>query len=253
MFSRRRFLKSLSRSALVLPLADVLASAAPSVPTGSDVPKLADLGVHFENIAHAAGLTEKTIYGGEHKNKYLLETTGCGIAFYDYDHDGWLDIFIVNGWRLEGFPAGQEPHSHLFKNNRDGTFTDISDRIKPEKPGHGMGVVFVDVNGDGRPDIYVANDTYDNYLFMNRGKVGEINLEERGQRANVARCGNMACERCREPGAGEKALDLELVDCPVIERAARQCSCACDRPLHGGELLLRQRLWNFKAHPRSVD
>src|SRR2546430_17710214 len=69
-------------------------------------------------------LNAKTIFGGEHKNEYLLETTGCGVAFYDYDNDGWLDIFLVNGTRLEGFPSGQEPTNHLFKNNRDGTFTD---------------------------------------------------------------------------------------------------------------------------------
>ena len=68
----------------------------------------------------------KTIYGGEGKNKYLFETTGCGLAFYDYDQDGWLDVFLVNGWRLEGFPEGQEPRCHLFKNNRDGTFTDVT-------------------------------------------------------------------------------------------------------------------------------
>src|SRR2546429_2725406 len=73
----------------------------------------------FINIARESGLNAKTIYGGEHKNKYLLETTGCGVAFYDYDNDGWLDIFLVNGTRLEGFPAGQEPTNHLFKNNRD--------------------------------------------------------------------------------------------------------------------------------------
>ena len=67
------------------------------------------LGVTFIDVAKEAGLNAKTIFGGEHKNKYLLETTGCGVAFYDYDNDGWLDIFLVNGTRLEGFPAGQEP------------------------------------------------------------------------------------------------------------------------------------------------
>ena len=67
-----------------------------------------------------------TIYGGEGHNKYLLETTGCGVAFYDYDQDGWLDLFLVNGWRLEGFASGHEPTCHLFKNNRDGTFTDVT-------------------------------------------------------------------------------------------------------------------------------
>ena len=119
--SRRVFLKSLSRSALVLSLESVLAMArprrieagttqqnavpskgAPPVEGRSDV-----LGVSFLNVARESGLNAKTIFGGEHKNKYLLETTGCGVAFYDYDNDGWLDIFLVNGTRLEGFPAGQ--------------------------------------------------------------------------------------------------------------------------------------------------
>ena len=59
------------------------------------------------DVVKESGLAVKTIYGGEGKNKYLLETTGCGLAFYDYDQDGWLDVFLVNGWRLEGFPAGR--------------------------------------------------------------------------------------------------------------------------------------------------
>ena len=57
----------------------------------------------------------KPIFGGEHKNKYLLETTGCGVAFYDYDNDGWLDIFLVNGTRLEGFSAGKNPSRICLK------------------------------------------------------------------------------------------------------------------------------------------
>ena len=66
------------------------------------------LGVKFIDVAKQSGLNAKTIYGGEHKNKYLLETTGCGVAFYDYDQDDWVDIFLVNGWRLEGFAKGQD-------------------------------------------------------------------------------------------------------------------------------------------------
>ena len=116
--SRRAFLKSLSRSALVLPLEDVLALHRPllGVLAAESVPQKRDsgLGATFVDVALESGLNVKTIYGGEHKNKYLLETTGCGVAFYDYDNDGWLDIFLVNGWRLEGFPAGEEPTSHLF-------------------------------------------------------------------------------------------------------------------------------------------
>ena len=150
-WNRRRFLASLSRSALVLPFADVLAMAMPpwaraqqqsAKPTNSEPSYQAKpmppppgpaspiagtpLGISFVDVATQSGLNAKTIYGGEGKNKYLLETTGCGVAFYDYDQDGWIDIFLVNGWRLEGFPKGPEPTCHLFKNNRDGTFTDVT-------------------------------------------------------------------------------------------------------------------------------
>src|SRR5262245_15848406 len=65
-------------------------------------------GVKFTNVARMAGVSHKTVYGDERKNKYLLETTGCGVAWIDYDNDGWLDLFFVNGTRLGGFPKGEE-------------------------------------------------------------------------------------------------------------------------------------------------
>src|SRR6201994_4776653 len=151
--NRRKFIKSLSRTALVLPFSEVLMMAAPpwfrgeqaraeqsqsSMTQSYDAKPVAPppgpaspiagtpLGVSFVDVAKQSGLNTQTIYGGVGKNKYLLETTGCGVAFYDYDADGWIDIFLVNGWRLEGFPKGGEPTCHLFKNNRDGTFTDVT-------------------------------------------------------------------------------------------------------------------------------
>src|ERR1700722_12745743 len=66
------------------------------------------LGVRFVNVAREAGLKTKTIFGGEAKNKFLMETTGCGCAFFDYDNDGWLDIFLVNGTRFEAHWAPDE-------------------------------------------------------------------------------------------------------------------------------------------------
>ena len=122
--TRRQMIRSLSRSALVLPFGDLLALAqklpgpiersynakAQSAPKGPKSPiEGTPLGVSFVDVVKESGLGVKTIYGGEGKNKYLLETTGCGLAFYDYDQDGWLDVFLVNGWRLEGFGAGKEP------------------------------------------------------------------------------------------------------------------------------------------------
>jgi enediyne biosynthesis protein E4 len=127
-----------------------------------------DLGVTFTDVAKEAGLNAVTIFGGEHKNKYLLETTGCGVAFYDYDNDGWLDIFLVNGTRLEGFPAGQEPFNHLFKNNRDGTFTDVTLKAGLKHSGWGQGVCIGDYDNDGNDDLFI---TYfgKNVLYHNNG------------------------------------------------------------------------------------
>src|SRR5438477_186492 len=177
-FTRRAFLQSLSRSAIVLPLEKVLALALPknllprSFSQSAASPQTAaphnDLGVSFLNVARESGLNAKTIFGDEHKNKYLLETTGCGVAFYDYDNDGWLDIFLVNGTRLEGFPAGQEPTNHLFKNNRDGTFTDVTAKAGLLHSGWGQGVCVGDYDNDGFDDLFV---TYfgKNGLYHNNG------------------------------------------------------------------------------------
>ena len=192
--NRRAFLRSLSRTALVLPFADIVAFANPWQEEGKgQAPKIGPqersydarpappppgpksplegtpLGVSFVEVAPEAGLVGKTIYGGELKNKYLLETTGCGLAFYDYDNDGWEDLFLVNGWRLEGFPKGQEPHCRLFKNNRDGTFTDVSLGSGLEhKTGWGQACCVGDYNNDGIDDLFV---TYygQNALFRNNG------------------------------------------------------------------------------------
>jgi hypothetical protein len=126
------------------------------------------LGVQFVDVAKEAGLNVETIFGGEHRNKYLLETTGCGAAFFDFDQDDWVDIFLVNGWRLEGFPKGHEPTCHLFKNNRDGTFTDVTVKSGLARSGWGQACCVGDYNNDGWNDLFV---TYygQNALFRNNG------------------------------------------------------------------------------------
>ena len=126
------------------------------------------VGVSFVDVAAQSGLNAKTIFGGEGKNKYLLETTGCGLAFYDYDQDGWLDLFVVNGWRLEGFPTGQEPTCHLFKNNRDGTFTDVTAKAGLARSGWGQGCCVGDYDNDGHDDLFVSYYGQ-NALFRNNG------------------------------------------------------------------------------------
>jgi len=191
-WTRRGFVKSLSRTALVLSLEDVLKFALPaqaqqagtpqqigSRPVYDTKPKPAPktlpspvtgtpLGYSFVDVAKQSGLTAKTIYGGEHKNRYLLETTGCGVAFFDFDHDDWLDLFLVNGTRLEGFAKGQEPISRLFKNNRDGTFTDITAKSGMTRSGWGQGCCVGDYDNDGLNDLFVSYYGQ-NILYKNHG------------------------------------------------------------------------------------
>jgi hypothetical protein len=98
----------------------------------------------------------------------LLETTGCGAAFFDYDQDDWVDIFLINGWRLEGFPKGHEPVCHLFKNNRDGTFTDVTVKAGLARSGWGQACCVGDFNNDGWNDLFVSYYGQ-NALFRNNG------------------------------------------------------------------------------------
>jgi hypothetical protein len=112
--------------------------------------------VNFVDISTRAGLTARTEAGGEKSKKYIIETTGSGAAFIDYDNDGWPDIFLVNGTTLEGFPKGQEPTSHLYHNNRNGTFTDVTRKAGVALTGWGQGVCAGDYDNDGRTDLYVT-------------------------------------------------------------------------------------------------
>jgi len=115
------------------------------------------LSVQFVNVARQAGLRAKTIFGSEGKNKFLLETTGCGCAFFDYDNDGWLDIFLVNGTRFEAkWAPAQAPVSRLYKNNRDGTFTDVTIEAGVARTGWGQGVCAGDYDNDGWEDLFVT-------------------------------------------------------------------------------------------------
>lgn len=122
----------------------------------------------FEDLAPRVGIRQFTVYGGKETNRYLLETTGCGAAWIDFNNDGWLDAFLVNGSRLEGFPERQEPISHLYRNNRDGTFTDVTESAGVGRSGWGQAVCAGDYDNDGFEDLFV---TYwgQNVLYRNRG------------------------------------------------------------------------------------
>ena len=121
---------------------------------------------NFTDVAAAAGLRAPVINGGVRTNTYILESVGCGVAFFDYDNDGWLDIFVLSGSRLDGPPP--DATNRLYKNNRDGTFTDVTRKAGLESKGWAFAVTVGDYNNDGFDDLFI---TYwgQNVLFRNNG------------------------------------------------------------------------------------
>src|SRR5438045_2752789 len=158
-------------------LSGMLLSAQQAKPAASAI-------VNFTDIAEKAGLTASNIFGGVDTKRYIIETTGNGVAIFDYDNDGWPDIFLVNGTKLEGFPPGKGPTNLLYHNNHDGTFTDVTAKAGLTATGWGQGVCVGDYDNDGWEDLYV---TYygKNRLFHNDHGV----FTEIGENARVAGTG----------------------------------------------------------------
>jgi hypothetical protein len=235
----------------VLSLSDVLglARAIPPLLAEAQTPAKSNnsIGATFVDIGRTAGLNAKTIYGGEHKNKYLLETTGCGVAFYDYDTDGWLDIFLVNGWRLEGFQSGEEPTSHLFKNNRDGTFTDVTVKAGLVHHGWGQGVCIGDYDNDGHDDLFVSYFGK-NVLYHNNGDGTFTDVTDKAGVGGNGKRWNTGCAFVDYDRDGKLDLfvanyiDLDLATAPVPESGPclyKGVMVACGPPgLKGGKNIL---------------
>ncbi len=120
----------------------------------------------FTDVAGQAGLHAITVYGESDHKEYIVETLGCGCAFLDFDNDGWLDIFLLSGTRFSNAP--KDVSNRLFKNNRDGTFTDVTERAGLSKRGWACGVCVGDYNNDGFDDLFI---TYwgQNILYRNNG------------------------------------------------------------------------------------
>src|SRR2546423_127944 len=152
----------------------------------------AKLVAHFTDTAQKAGLTTPVIFGGENRKEYIIETTGTGVAIFDYDNDGWPDIFVVNGTTLEQLPSGKSPTNHLYHNNHDGTFTNVSAKAGLTHTGWGQGVCVGDYDNDGWEDLYV---TYygKNVLYHNNGDGTFTDVSEKAHVAGTGRAWGTGC------------------------------------------------------------
>src|SRR6478752_1483172 len=137
-FSRREFLRHIGKLGKVIPASFLLPGSSWAAddlqkPLGSPATRPSQkvlsppAGFSFTDIAAEAGLSGAVnVFGGVERKRYLLEEIGCGVALFDYDNDGWLDIFFVNGTRFEGISPEHQPSNFLFHNNRDGSFTNVT-------------------------------------------------------------------------------------------------------------------------------
>jgi hypothetical protein len=199
--------------------------------------------VRFTDVASRAGLTAPTIYGDEYRKRYIVEANGPGIAFYDYDQDGWLDIFVPSGTRLEGFPPGREPTNHLYHNNRNGTFTDVTVKAGLTHTGWCYGVCVGDYDNDGHDDLFL---TYfgKNVLYHNNGDGTFTDVtEQAGLLESRARYGT-GCTFVDYDSDGRldlflsRYIDLDLANTPV-GGSSRFCKYR-DVPVNCGPLGLQQ-------------
>jgi hypothetical protein len=157
LLSRRRFLGAAGASAIGL--------AAPSLAQALAAPAAQP---YFEAIpASQSGITWRHT-AGLSPNMYLPETLGAGCAFLDYDNDGWMDIYLVNSGPCDFYQPPRPLRNALYKNNRDGTFTDVTEKAGLQGNAYGMGVAVGDYDGDGLPDIYVTQYPH-SILYHNNG------------------------------------------------------------------------------------
>src|SRR4051812_4473979 len=164
MWSRRLLLKALAAPICIARGQGPSSRGVKPTPRGK--PSGLPFHAKFTDIAAEAGLRAPLVYGGVERKQYILEATGCGVAFLDYDNDGWLDIFLLSGSRMGGAP--EEATNRLYRNNRDGTFSDVTEKAGLRRTGWASAVCVGDYDNDGFDDLFI---TYwgQNVLYRNNG------------------------------------------------------------------------------------
>ena len=201
------------------------------------------VGVRFINVAQQAGLNISTVYGDERRNRYLLETTGSGAAFIDYDNDGWQDIFLVNGTRLDGLPPNLNSTNRLYHNTGNGKFTDVTEKAGLVRTSWGQSVCGGDFDNDGYTDLFVSSYGKNALYRNNRNSTFTELAEKAGVANNRTRWGS-GCAFLDYDHDGlldlfvASYIDLDLKTAPLPETGPCQYKgimVACGPPgLSGG-------------------
>jgi len=194
MITRRKLILDMATVAggsLVVPVEYAMAQGISSrgvKPQPRGKPSGRPFNAHFTDIAKQAGLTEPIVYGGLESKSYIIEVVGAGVAFIDYDNDGWMDLLVLNGTRLQGDPPGVT--NRLYKNNRDGTFTDATAKARLTRTGWASGVTVGDYDNDGFDDLFITYYGH-NVLYHNNGDGTFTDVTERsGLAQDVVRYGS---------------------------------------------------------------
>jgi enediyne biosynthesis protein E4 len=138
--------------------------------------------VRFVDVAEEMGLTEPNVWGGVEEKLYIIETKGNGLAFFDFDHDGWLDIYLTNGLRLdEDYTDKEMPTSRLYRNLKGRRFEDVTAKSGLARSGWQTGVCVGDFDNDGWNDLFTSDWGY-NALYRNKG---DGTFEEVSEQAGV--------------------------------------------------------------------
>jgi hypothetical protein len=152
--------------------------------------------VRLVDVAAQAGLTQPSVYGGTDKKRFIIETNGAGVAWIDYDNDGWPDALVLSGTQLQqgsrqerAWPRGEAPSNRLYRNNHDGTFRDVTDAAGLRRTGWASAVCAGDYDNDGWLDIFV---TYygQNVLYRNHAGRFEDVTADAGLATNGTRWGS---------------------------------------------------------------
>jgi enediyne biosynthesis protein E4 len=163
--SRRHFLRGILGSAAFSRFFRLAAASTSSVYPFEEVPS-AFSGIKWVHTA------------GKSPEKYFPEATGAGCAFFDYDNDGWMDIYLVNSGKADFYTPASPLRNALYHNNRDGTFTDVTERAGVPGDGYGMGAAVGDYDGDGFQDLYVTQCGR-SILYHNNGDGTFTNVTEK--------------------------------------------------------------------------